>query len=133
MKVQPQIAQHFIGAIRQGGATAVAGAAAGAGKIVIHQFLRLVILSRQEQTADFRQRGRGLGAIGLLHRAGPQGILVQHHALLPHPAKVHGAEPAVAQGQRFGKDFRGRIQPETRVRGKRPNLQRGGKTHNNGE
>jgi hypothetical protein len=53
--------------------------------------------------ANFRQHLVRVLAIGVLHAAGPERLLVQQHALLRDAAEQHAAQPPVADGQRFKK------------------------------
>ena len=54
------------------------------------------------------------GVVVLVGVAGPEGVRVELEVLLIDPAKQHGAEPAVADGQRLG-PFRGGLSiPEAR-------------------
>ena len=68
----------------------------------VFQRLRLAGLAFEQQAADLRQRLKRLRINALALLAVPDGIFVELNILFRRPAKDHGAQPAIADGQPVG-------------------------------
>ena len=81
--------------------------------LLVHEVVGLTILARKDQAASLRQGGQRFGVIRIVRAAAPKRIFIELQDFLADAPEDHRAQPAVADGQRFGPGFRGLPIPQT--------------------
>ena len=64
--------------------------------LLLNELLRFELFAREQQAADFRQRGQAVGVDVLVRLARPERVLVEINARRPHPAPDRAAETTIA-------------------------------------